>query len=52
MFDQKREDDYFRDLTALQQSGVVDDFVAKFQRLAIMTHHLLKERLVFIFVEG
>ena len=29
-FDQKREDNYFRDLTALRQSGAVDEFVMKF----------------------
>lgn len=51
-FDRKREDDYFRDLTVLRQFGSVDEFVAKFQRLAVLTHHLLEERLVFIFVEG
>lgn len=51
-FDRKREVDYFRDLTALRPFGVVDEFMIEFQGLAIMTHHLSKERLVFIFVEG
>lgn len=30
----------------------MDDFVAKFQRLAVMTHHLPEERLVFILIKG
>lgn len=49
-FDRKREDDYFRDMTTLRQSRVMDEFVTEFQRPTVMTHHISEERLVFIFI--
>lgn len=36
----------------LQQMRAVDEFVMEFQRIVVMTHHLLKERLIFIFIKG
>jgi len=51
-FDRKKENDYFRDLTTLRQSGAVDEYVTEFQRIAIMIHHIPEERLAFLFNEG
>lgn len=36
----------------LRQSRVVDEFMMEFQMIAIMIHHILEERLAFLFIEG
>lgn len=50
-FDQK-ENDYLWELNSLRQGEIVDEFVTEFQRLAIMIHHILEDRLKFLFIEG
>lgn len=51
-FDRKKEDDCFRDLTSLRQSEAVDEYVAEFQRIAVMIHNISEGRLTFMFLEG
>jgi len=51
-FDQKKENDYLRDLTTLKQQGAMDEYVFEFQKIAVMIHYIPKERLTFLFIEG
>lgn len=51
-FDQKRENEYFQDLTSLRKQGAMDKYVSKFQKIRVMIHHILEEQLKFLFIKG
>lgn len=36
---------------SLRQQGTVDEYVSKFQKIAVMIHHIPQERLTFLFIE-
>ena len=51
-FERKDLELHFRELAHLRQTGSVEAFVTKFQRIVVMVTNISESRLIMLFVEG
>lgn len=51
-FEIKDEDEYFKELVGLKQTGSINEYVEIFQKIAVMVPDMSKKRIVYLFLEG
>jgi hypothetical protein len=51
-FDRKDPEIHFRDLAQLRQTGTVEAFITKFQRVAMAVTDISEPSLIMLFTEG
>ena len=51
-FDKKDPKIHFKEIAQLKQTGSAETFISEFQRVVVMVSHMLKSRLIMLFMEA